>query len=448
MEESKSKNKVFRVGDARELQGHSGNNFFQPGGFLGRVVAMERDFMGIGGKDSVGLKEDSRGSRQDSVYVGGSAVQWPFSNKMAALQHLMSFKTVPDEKAKKAAFDHLSSSGFQPVSAKNSFEPSYRASSAKETPQVQRCFSLDRHGAHQFSRHAYQPHSTESFGASNHHVISHPSIPVSMSSLFFKVHGSSNSHNLPVTSLKQQPHGGFAANSSTVVGTGDGTFVPRNVSKPTTTSQLTIFYEGSVNVYDDVPLDKAQAIMLMASKACNASSNASNQRPENPVSSPIPKVAPVNALNPNHTLVQNQAQNPTISVTSRVGSQPRSSSSTVDDVAGAKNVVPVLPVVSQHESSKAMNTSAPVLPRAVPQARKASLARFLEKRKERVTNAMPYPCAKNSPENSSGFEGANVSSKCPSPDLSLPSNREESWCSVQPKNSLDIGDSPSTKLKM
>lgn len=63
-------------------------------------------------------------------------MQWPFSSKMAALQHLMSFKTVPDEKAKKASFDHVSSSGFQPVSAKNSFEPSYRASSVKETPQV------------------------------------------------------------------------------------------------------------------------------------------------------------------------------------------------------------------------------------------------------------------------------------------------------------------------
>lgn len=93
--------------------------------------------------------------------------------------------------------------------------------------QVHRCFSLDRHGAHQFSMHAYQPQSTEAFGASNHHVISHPSIPVSMSGPFFKVHGPSNGHSLPVTSLKQQPYGGFAANSSTVVASGDGAVVSR-----------------------------------------------------------------------------------------------------------------------------------------------------------------------------------------------------------------------------
>jgi len=64
-------------------------------------------------------------------------VQWPFSNKIAALQHLMSFKTVQDERPKKAAFDHVSSSGFQPIASKNSFESSYRgASSVKEAPQV------------------------------------------------------------------------------------------------------------------------------------------------------------------------------------------------------------------------------------------------------------------------------------------------------------------------
>lgn len=105
--------------------------------------------------------------------------------------------------------------------------------------------------------------------------------------------------------------------------------------------------------------------MLMASKACNATSNASNQRPETPVSSPIPKVAAVNASSPNHALVQIQAQNPTIAITSYVGSQSMSSSSTIDDLARAKNVVPVLPVVSQHESSKTMDTSTPVLPKGI-----------------------------------------------------------------------------------
>jgi len=92
---------------------------------------------------------------------------------------------------------------------------------------LQRCFSLDRQGGHLFSMHAYQRKSADAFGASGHHAVSHPSIPVSMSSPFFKVHGSLNVPNHPVTSLKQLSFGGFATNNPTAVGSTTGGFVPR-----------------------------------------------------------------------------------------------------------------------------------------------------------------------------------------------------------------------------
>ena len=51
-------------------RGVQGKNNFNLGGFSGRVVAMERDFLGISGKDSGWLvKDESRGSPQDSGLI-------------------------------------------------------------------------------------------------------------------------------------------------------------------------------------------------------------------------------------------------------------------------------------------------------------------------------------------------------------------------------------------
>ncbi|CAM6072632.1 unnamed protein product [Sphagnum tenellum] len=105
------------------------------------------------------------------------------------------------------------------------------------------------------------------------------------------------------------------------------------------TAQLTIFYAGVVNVYDNISLEKAQAIMMLAGNA-NSQSSTHTDAPTS-VGSSRPFSAPMS------------------------GPQPSPAS-------------PAPPTTQT-------TTTAGVT------ARKASLARFLEKRKDRARSKGPYP---------------------------------------------------------
>ncbi|CAI9760538.1 unnamed protein product [Fraxinus pennsylvanica] len=104
------------------------------------------------------------------------------------------------------------------------------------------------------------------------------------------------------------------------------------------TAQMTIFYAGEVIVFDDFPADKAKEIMILASNS-SAQNYSTTAFPP-----PLPSLPPSN-------MVQSPAES-------------------------ATNIVPT-PV-------------APPLASDLPIARKNSISRFLDKRKERAIANAPY----------------------------------------------------------
>lgn len=363
---------------------------------------MERDFLGLGSKIlPVTVKEETTNGCNYLVQMRGSAMQWSFSNKVSAIPQFLSFKGGLEEKPRKTIHDPIASSGFTPISTADAFDSNQKPYSS----MVQKNMGLDKQGSnHAMTTYAVQhfdaypvhrPQHTRIFPVSNQQ---NQAITVSMSSPVLQSHFASTGHNVISNSTNSQPLGGVPIISpvsvhpspSSIVGTTDLRNGSKSAGAP---AQLTIFYAGSVCVYDDISPEKAQAIMLLAG---NGSSVTHKMLSPVQVQTPIPRPCAGDGYVGNKT----NSTSPCSGLPS-----PITVTSISTNELAVKSVGALAFANNQTEPPKAKAVcsvgpgSATLVPAvAVPQARKASLARFLEKRKERVMNTSPYNVNKKSPD--------------------------------------------------
>ncbi|KAK3221935.1 hypothetical protein Dsin_008960 [Dipteronia sinensis] len=387
---------------------------------------MERDFLGLSSKEPLAVvkEEVNTDGCKEIGFAKGSGVQWPFSNKFTAVSHFMTFKVAQEDRTRKIISDPLVSSGFFPIPTADSFDPS----KSRSTAEIQKSVHHDRQGGTHISLTTYsvqhdmqsvhRPHDVKTFPvnqAISGSVNNHP---------FFKNHFATVGQNLKgANNMKQQLHGGIPvatplSSLATFGSVGGGIAEQCNgVKTHVPPAQLTIFYAGTVNVYEDISPEKAQAIMFLAGNGSSIAPNAA--QPKVQIQAPSSKSAAVNGVTVNQPVNAPPCTGlpSPISISSHTDTHSGSGSTSTEDMMVVKTTGVNATPVCKLEPSKTVNavgsvaatSTMPAGPSkfyaAFPQARKASLASFLEKRKQRAVNAAPYVASTKPPES----HGMNIS---------------------------------------
>ncbi|KAJ8753740.1 hypothetical protein K2173_026416 [Erythroxylum novogranatense] len=381
---------------------------------------MERDYVGLGSKGPpITVKEEVPDVSKDSVAMTGSGMNWSFSRQVSSVPQFLSFKSSVDESPRKTILDPISSSGFMTISTPEAFDSSqkpYGGTVQKNVTHDKQAASNHRMASYDTVHHykacpAHHPQEVRTFPVNNQQ---NQTITISMSAPVLQSHLGSSGHNVVGNPISAQPLGAVPvvtpvsvlSPTNSIVGTTD-----LSSKASVNAAQLTIFYGGSVCVYDDISPEKAQAIMLLAGTGASPTQNKSVQTTQTRAP-PVPKPSIGDCYTGNRNLNMPLCSG----LVGPISVTPCSPS----ELSIGKPVVALASSVNQTEASKPIISVGPVssalVPAvAVPQARKASLARFLEKRKERVMCASPYNASKKSLESSApGSDCMSLSVSCSS----------------------------------